>query len=418
MILGLFLAVALAQPLVDPSPLASSLPACATPGGPARDQRALDDRVMACTAVIMNKAATPAQQAIAWRRRGEAFLVQGDPDRAIVDFGEAIRLEPGDASAYEGRGRAFAAKGDPARARTDYGKALTLDPKLALAWLDRGLSPGGLPAAVFRDPPVDAAHPASGGGVQFTSHGAVINAQLYRPAGAGPHPTVILLHGLPGNEQNLDLARAIQRAGWTVITFHYRGSWGSGGSFTLSGGPEDAAALLAELQKPERAVAWGVDPHRIVLIGHSYGGYVAAANAGGPGVGGVVLIAPWDISYDQRAWVKLTAAERAKTVASAFDDTEGRLGPVTVASLADDLMTHGAELDLAKTAPRLASQPVLILTATRDDPDDQALDLLPTLRAEGSRRMATEQMDTDHGFNDHRIALETTVLHWLAHLKL
>jgi pimeloyl-ACP methyl ester carboxylesterase len=273
------------------------------------------------------------------------------------------------------------------------------------------------PAAISQDPPVDAAHPASGGGVQFLSHGAVINAQLYRPAGAGPHPTVILLHGLPGNEQNLDLARTIQRAGWTVITFHYRGSWGSGGTFTLSGGPEDAAALLAELQKPDRAKAWGVDSSRIVLIGHSYGGYVAAANAGGAGVKGVALIAPWDISYDQRAWVKLSPADRAKTVVAAFDDTEGRLGPVTVASLADDLMTHGADLDLAKTAPKLAGQPVLILTATRDDPDDQALDLAPALKALRAGQVTTVQMTTDHAFNDHRIALETAVLNWLAHLE-
>jgi hypothetical protein len=29
---------------------------------------------------------------------------------------------------------------------------------------------------------------------------------------------------VPGNEQNLDLARVFQRAGWTVITFHYRGT--------------------------------------------------------------------------------------------------------------------------------------------------------------------------------------------------
>jgi len=34
---------------------------------------------------------------------------------------------------------------------------------------------------------------------------------------------VILFHGLPGNEQNLDLAQAIRRANWNVLTLHYRG---------------------------------------------------------------------------------------------------------------------------------------------------------------------------------------------------
>ena len=35
---------------------------------------------------------------------------------------------------------------------------------------------------------------------------------------------MILFHGLPGNEQNLDLAQAIRRANWNVLTLHYRGS--------------------------------------------------------------------------------------------------------------------------------------------------------------------------------------------------
>jgi pimeloyl-ACP methyl ester carboxylesterase len=274
-----------------------------------------------------------------------------------------------------------------------------------------------LAPAIAKDPPIDAAHPASGQGVQFQSHGATVNAQLYRPAGAGAHPTVILLHGLPGNEQNLDLARAMQRAGWTVITFHYRGSWGSGGAFTLAGGPEDAQALLSLLQDPARAAAWNVDPAHIVLIGHSYGGYVAAATAArSPGVEAVGLIAPWDISYDQRAWAKLAPPERAKTFASTFDDVDGRLGSVTVQSLADDLMAHGADLDLAKTAPGLATRPLLVVIAKRDDADDQALDLLPALDKRYSDGVYVATMDTDHGFNDHRIALETVVLGWLAKL--
>ena len=45
--------------------------------------------------------------------------------------------------------------------------------------------------------------------------------------------TVILLHGFPGNERNLDLAQAIRRSGWNAVFFHYRGAWGSGGVFSF-----------------------------------------------------------------------------------------------------------------------------------------------------------------------------------------
>ena len=42
--------------------------------------------------------------------------------------------------------------------------------------------------------------------------------------GQGPHPTIVLLHGFPGNEKNLDLAQSLRRAGYNVLFFHYRGA--------------------------------------------------------------------------------------------------------------------------------------------------------------------------------------------------
>lgn len=132
------------------------------------------------------------------------------------------------------------------------------------------------PVAISQDPPVDRAHPASGSGLQFVSMGERINAMLYLPAGAGLHPAVILLHGLPGNEQNLDLARTMQRAGWAVVTFHYRGSWGSGGKFTLAGGCDDVDSLIAEIASANGPAKWHVDPRRMVIMGHSYGGFVTS----------------------------------------------------------------------------------------------------------------------------------------------
>jgi pimeloyl-ACP methyl ester carboxylesterase len=271
--------------------------------------------------------------------------------------------------------------------------------------------------AIAADPPVDAAHPATSLAPQFKSRGATINAEVLRPSGAGVHPTVLLFHGLPGNEQNLDLARALQRAGWTVVTFHYRGSWGSGGDYTLAGGVDDAEALIDTLRDAKTAAAWGVDPAHMVVVGHSYGGYIAAATAARhPEILASVLIAPWDPSYDQRAWSKLSPQALEKTAADAFSDVDGRLGAVTVASLTNDLMQHGASLDLVKFGPALANRPVLILSAVHDDPDEQGDELSNALRTAHARGLKTVRMDTDHPFNDHRIALETEIVRWLAPL--
>src|ERR1700689_2313893 len=85
---------------------------------------------------------------------------------------------------------------------------------------------------------------------QIPSHGALLNALVYVAAGAGPHPAVVLLHGFPGNERNLDLAQDIRRAGWDVLYFDYRGSGGSTGDFSFSHGIEDTAAAARYPRTP------------------------------------------------------------------------------------------------------------------------------------------------------------------------
>ena len=275
------------------------------------------------------------------------------------------------------------------------------------------------PAPIDRDPPLDRAHPASGQGLQFTSNGELVNAMLYLPAGVGPHPAVILLHGLPGNEQNLDLARAMQRAGWAVITFHYRGSWGSGGKFTLSGGCADVDALLREIEGASGPDKWHVDPHRIVVVGHSYGGFVAScASRRHPELGAIGLIAPWDISYDAREFAKLSPKEADGRASAAFNDVDGRLEGATALSLMRIIRTDGAKLRLTDMAPALGGRPLLLAAATRDDPDDQGGELRAALEKSHYEHVTYRLFDTDHGFNDQRIALTSYLLNWLATLPM
>lgn len=274
-----------------------------------------------------------------------------------------------------------------------------------------------LPAVIYTDPPIDPGHPASGQAVQFESHGALINGRLYRPAGEGAHPTVVLLHGLPGTEQNLDLAQMIRRAGWTVITFHYRGSWGSEGRYSLAGGIDDTRALLALLQQPARAEAWGVDPTHLVVIGHSYGGYVAAqVGSEFPNVLGVGLIAPWDISFDARAWSALPVAQRRTAGLDSFNDVHGQLTGADPRSLTDAVLRDGTRFDLSQLAAPLAGKPLLIITATRDDADDQASGLQASLVQAHAEHVTVRVIPSDHGFNDRRIALQVMVYRWLASL--
>jgi len=53
-----------------------------------------------------------------------------DYDRALTDFGEAIRLNPSYARAYLARSWVYAKKGADTQAKADRQKALELDPSL------------------------------------------------------------------------------------------------------------------------------------------------------------------------------------------------------------------------------------------------------------------------------------------------
>jgi dipeptidyl aminopeptidase/acylaminoacyl peptidase len=91
-----------------------------------------------------------------------------------------------------------------------------------------------VPSAISTDTAPDLNPGASSVKMTVPSHGEMLLGILYEAAGPGKHPTVLLLHGFPGYEQNLDLAQAMRRAGWNVLAMHYRGSWGVGGDFSLA----------------------------------------------------------------------------------------------------------------------------------------------------------------------------------------
>ncbi|MDR2304228.1 MAG: tetratricopeptide repeat protein [Treponema sp.] len=77
---------------------------------------------------------------IAYNNRGITYRLIGEPDRAIADYDEALRLSPHDAVTYNNRGNARKDKEDFDRAIADYSAALRLNPDYALAYNNRGVA--------------------------------------------------------------------------------------------------------------------------------------------------------------------------------------------------------------------------------------------------------------------------------------
>jgi len=274
--------------------------------------------------------------------------------------------------------------------------------------------PAGLAPSVTVDPPRDTQYPASNQQLLIPSGGSAMNALLFKAQGEGPKPTMILLHGLPGNERNLDLAQALRRVGWNVLTFTYRGAWGSEGKFSLAGALEDGSAALAFARSAEGAKL-GIDPRRIVIGGHSMGGGIAALVAARhTDVAGVVLLDAWNIGATAKQLASGGAKARQTFVAEA-NDFGRALSGATPETIADELASNGGRWNLLSTAEPLRATPILSIAALGGGFEENRA-LTAAFRKHGNQRVTALELDSDHGFADHRIALARAVADWLAQL--
>lgn len=263
--------------------------------------------------------------------------------------------------------------------------------------------------AVIADPAPDAAYPAGMSAFVIPVEGGAMNAVMYTAAGAGTHPTLLLLHGFPGNEQNLDLAQAARRAGWNVLTLHYRGSWGSPGTFSFTHAGDDAYAALLFLQQPATIAKYRIDTSAIVVAGHSMGGFMAAdAAASEPRVAGLFLIDPWDPS--QTVASLGTSEGEAAWKAEVASDLPP-LNGATYEGLTAEIRDNGAKFDLGRRLATYARRPLTIIGAEKGL---GGMARKVAADAQGANPDARLMVwPTDHGFNDKRIALADALVRFL-----
>lgn len=276
---------------------------------------------------------------------------------------------------------------------------------LALAVLLVAAAPAAAtPAAIFTDPPHNPAQPAAMETLAIPSGGVAINGIVYIAEGPGPHPTLVICHGWPGNEKNLDLAQAVRRAGWNAVTFNYRGSWGSPGTFRFAQNPADAAAVLAYLRDPANAARLRVDPRRIAIAGHSMGGWVTAlAAARDSGVLGAATISLGDMGL-------VGTLPRDALLKESASNANGLA--TTAAAMTDELIAGARTNSILLAAPGLARMPVLLLTS--DDGLAAHSDALAkAVVAAGGKQVQRWHVPTDHSWSDRRILLESIVIEWL-----
>jgi len=248
---------------------------------------------------------------------------------------------------------------------------------------------------------------------ELMSGGKKLNGIIYLAQGKGPHPVIVLLHGLPGNERNLDLAHALRRAGWNVFFFHYRGAWGSEGEFLFSNCVEDVSAIIDYIKGEKVRQDYRTDADRIVLIGHSMGGAAALiAGAENNDVKGIISIAGANMSLLAQS----ARDEESRREISLMLENMLPLRMTSGESFIKDLEENQEKNDNLNHVEALAAKSLFLISGNRDEVVDRDIHIKPladSLRAVYTEDFTYLMLDGNHSFSDKRITLTRHILAWL-----
>jgi dienelactone hydrolase len=124
--------------------------------------------------------------------------------------------------------------------------------------------------------------------------GDEMDAWLYLPVGPGPHPVVVMAHGI-GGVKAAGLAPFAERfvdGGFAALVFDYR-HWGDS-----TGQPRQLLSIRRQLEDYRTALAWArrqdsLDSTRIFLWGTSFAGmHIVELAAGEAGLAGAIAQCP------------------------------------------------------------------------------------------------------------------------------
>lgn len=254
--------------------------------------------------------------------------------------------------------------------------------------------------------------------ISFQSQGHLLKGKFFPGSSGTAQPTIILLHGFPGNEKDvLGLGKTISESGFNVLAFNYSGTHHSEGIFALETVLSDIKAAFDYLREPELAAKFRIDSTKLVLGGYSFGGGMALTYAAShPEVQRVFSIAGTDHGEFAREYRRNKAM--ASQVDSMFEQLKRPNGPINfegkdaLRRLADD----PSRFDLRLAAPQLASRDILVVGGWDDSNVDVENHLLPLYRALKRANVVKIKFiafQTDHSFRNVRDELTTELVHWI-----
>lgn len=99
-----------------------------------------DEVIRVCTRVLEKGGLSGSILSTTLSNRGLGYLRSKQWDKSIIDFSEAILVNPKNPFAFDNRGDAWRGKGNYDRALADYNEALQIEPTFTSSLLNRGIT--------------------------------------------------------------------------------------------------------------------------------------------------------------------------------------------------------------------------------------------------------------------------------------
>ena len=260
--------------------------------------------------------------------------------------------------------------------------------------------------------------------VEFMSGEDRLQGRFFPTVASRPSPTVLLLPDLPGLDVTeasaLGLGGGLSRIGVHVLTFNYRGTHRSDGSFTLAGVDQDIDAARRWLRSPDTISRFAVDPDAIIVGGLGFGGGMAMAYSSTDlSITEVFSVAGFDLTVAMKRYASdpiYAEVLETRLTASESDDDAARWERGDFFAFVKEAMQGSGRWNLGFAAPQLARKRLLLvggLDDTEAPVEDHLLPFYRILNGLGTRDLEFAVYQDDHSFSNVRERLAETVITWI-----
>ena len=258
--------------------------------------------------------------------------------------------------------------------------------------------------------------------IDLRNNGNKLDAKFYQVEKVESPPTVILLHGFPGNVNSpYGLAERLTKNGINVLVFNYEGSFNSEGTFSWENCMNDIGVALSFLKQNNNIQQFSIDTSKIIVCGCSLGAaFALSAAVHNAEIRNIIAVVGGNdlsiyLQKMKRDPVFRTALEK-RIVASGKPNGPIKGDSAYIHNYFNQIMSNYEYFDLIKNAEKLKSKKILFITGWLDTTVPMEEFIIPTyrhLKNMNPEFVSIKAFETDHYFTNKRDELANSITEWI-----